>query len=189
MVCDLRGFTALTNQLPDEKVLDLLNKYFDQVVPAIEDAGGEILKFMGDGVLAYFHHEDGAVASCAAAFDAARVALARLEAASKSAGCNLRAGIALHHGKVSYGNVGSGTRLDFTIIGRDVNLASRIQGICALMGYSVLMSDRFVDLLATPHTVSIGRHKLKGVTEPVELFTSAVVERVSGASATPMMES
>jgi adenylate cyclase len=86
MVCDLRGFTALANQLPDEKVLELLNVYFDQVVPAIEGAGGEILKFMGDGVLAYFRHEDGAVASCAAAFDAARAALARVAAASKGAG-------------------------------------------------------------------------------------------------------
>jgi len=161
MLCDLRGFTALSNRLPEEKVLERLNLYFDQVVPAITDAGGEILKFMGDAVLAYFNHEHGAAASCVAAFDAARLALARLAAVS-NADSDLSAGVALHHGKVSYGNIGSGNRLDFTIIGRDVNLVSRIQGICASTGHSLVMSKRFASLLAAPHVVSIGRHELKG---------------------------
>ena len=83
-----------------KKVLERLNLYFDQVVPAITDAGGEILKFMGDAVLAYFNHEHGAAASCAVAFDAARLALARLAAVS-NAYFDLSAGVALHHGKVS----------------------------------------------------------------------------------------
>ena len=186
MFCDLRGFTALSNQLPEERVLELLNIYFDQVVPAIEASDGEILKFMGDGVFAYFHRENGAAASCVAAFAAAHAALARLKSASKQAGCDLQAGIALHHGKVSYGNIGSGSRLDFTVIGRDVNLANRIQGVCALTGQSLLMSDRFAGLLAAPRIVSIGRNKLRGIAEPVELFASTA--EPASLSMTPMTE-
>lgn len=172
MICDLRGFTDLSNRHPAERTLELLNIYFDQVVPAITDAGGEILKFMGDAVLAYFRHEGGAVASCSAAFDAAGIASARLASASKETGYDLRVGIALHYGKVSYGNIGSGVRLDFTVIGRDVNLVSRIQSICALSGRSPLMSERFAELLAARQPVSIGRYELKGFNGPVELFAS-----------------
>ncbi len=185
MICDLRGFTDLSNRHPEKRILELLNIYFDQIVPAITEAGGEILKFMGDAVLAYFRHEGGAVASCNAAFDAAGIAMARLAAASKDAGVDLRVGIALHYGKVSYGNIGSGTRLDFTVIGRDVNLVSRIQSICALSGRSPLMSERFAELLAAPHSVSIGRHQLKGFGEPVELFASSIFADRPIASASP----
>jgi adenylate cyclase len=167
MVCDLRGFTVLSNRLPEDQILKLLNLYFDQVVPAITDCGGEILKFMGDAVLAYFHHRDGAAASCVAAFEAARTALARLATTASDDGCDLHAGIALHYGRVSYGNIGSGKRLDFTVIGRDINLVSRIQGICAVTGQPLLMSGQFADLLAAPPTVSIGRHELKGFDSPL----------------------
>jgi adenylate cyclase len=185
MLCDLRGFTALSNRLPEERVLERLNLYFDQVVPAITDTGGEILKFMGDAVLAYFNHEDGAAASCVAAFEAARLALARLAAVS-NAGSDLSAGVALHHGKVSYGNIGSGNRLDFTIIGRDVNLVSRIQGICASTGHSLVMSKHFANLLAAPHIVSIGWHELKGFAEPAELFSSTIIDdRAALATSAP----
>jgi len=175
LLCDLRGFTALSNRLPEERVLEILNIYFDQVVPAITNAGGEILKFMGDAVLAYFNHKDGAAASCVAAFDAAHLALSQLAAVSNT-DFDLSAGVALHHGKVSYGNIGSGNRLDFTIIGRDVNLVSRIQGICASTGHSLVMSERFAGLLAASHIVSIGRHELKGFAEPVELFSSTIID-------------
>jgi adenylate cyclase len=185
MICDLRGFTDLSNRHPEARVLELLNIYFDQIVPAITDAGGEILKFMGDAVLAYFRHEGGAVASCTAAFDAAGIASARLAKVSKDAGADLRVGIALHYGKVSYGNIGSGIRLDFTVIGRDVNLVSRIQSICALSGRSPLMSERFVELLAAPHAVSIGRHELKGFGEPVELFATTIFGERPCGSASP----
>jgi adenylate cyclase len=185
MICDLRGFTDLSNRHPAERTLELLNIYFDQIVPAITDASGEILKFMGDAVLAYFRHEDGAVASCTAAFHAAGIASARLASASKNAGYDLRVGIALHYGKVSYGNIGSGVRLDFTVIGRDVNLVSRIQSICALSGRSPLMSERFAELLAAYHSVSIGRYKLKGFSAPVELFASTIISDRACTSASP----
>ncbi len=169
MLCDLRGFTALSNRLPGKRVLELLNRYFDQVVPAIAASGGEVLKFMGDAVLAFFHRDGGPRRSCMAAFEAAGAALARLAAVSEP-DAELHAGIALHHGEVAYGNIGSGRRLDFTLIGRDVNLTSRIETVCAATGHPLLMSGRFARLLDRPGAVSVGRHALKGFDEPIELF-------------------
>jgi adenylate cyclase len=169
LLCDLRGFTALSERLAGHRVLELLNLYFDQVVPAITAGGGEILKFMGDAVLAFFRREDGGRESCIAAYDAARMALHRL-ATVNPPDATLTAGVALHYGDVSYGNIGSGQRLDFTVIGRDVNLLSRIQTTCGTTGRPLLMSKRFASLLARPQTRSIGRHPLKGIAEAVELF-------------------
>jgi adenylate cyclase len=138
------------------------------VVPAITGGGGEVLKFMGDAVLAFFHLEEGPATSCAAAFGAASTALAGLAGASSASGA-LHAGIALHHGTVSYGNIGSGRRLDFTVVGRDVNLVSRIEGVCGTTGHPLLMSARFATLLGRPYH-SIGRHELRGFPEATELF-------------------
>lgn len=168
MLCDLRGFTDLSNRLPIERVLELLNLYFDQVLPAITDAGGEVLKFMGDAVLAFFHRDDAAQA-CHAALRAALTALDCLDRLAE-ADAKLNAGIALHYGKASYGNIGSGHRLDFTVIGPDVNLLSRIQTVCANTGLSILMSRRFVDLVGSGQAKVIGFHKLKGFPEPAELY-------------------
>jgi adenylate cyclase len=170
MFCDLRGFTALSNRVANARIIALLNRYFDQIVPAINDEGGEVLKFMGDGILAFFHHEAGPNMACAAAFRAAQAGLARL-AEVHEPDAELHAGVALHHGIVGYGNVGSGRRLDFTVIGRDVNLTSRIETICSLTGRPIVMSGRFAEHLDHPATVSIGLHSLKGFDEPVELFS------------------
>jgi adenylate cyclase len=126
LLSDLRDFTILSNQLPPTQILERLNLYFDQAVPAITERGGEVLKFMGDAVLALFNLDGGPVQSCAAAFDAARQTLSSLDSISQG-GSPLLAGMALHHGEVAYGNIGSEQRLDFTVIGRDVNLLSRIQ--------------------------------------------------------------
>jgi len=82
----------------------------------------------------------------------------------------MEAGIALHYGEVSYGNIGSGRRLDFTVIGPDVNLVSRIQTATGATGHTLLSSERFAGLLASQQMVSIGRHALKGFSDPVELF-------------------
>jgi adenylate cyclase len=169
LLCDLRDFTALSNRLPPDQILDLLNLYFDQVVPSITAEGGEILKFMGDAVLAFFHMDDGPAASCVAAFAAAREALSRISSVSR-AGTPLHAGVALHYGKVAYGNIGSEGRLDFTVIGRDVNLVSRIQGLCAVTGFPLLMSPRFAALLDRPGTRSIGKYPLKGFSDPMEVL-------------------
>jgi adenylate cyclase len=172
-LCDLRDFTVLSNQLPPGQMLDRLNLYFDQVVPAITAEGGEILKFMGDAVLAFFHRDSGPADSCGAAFAAASQALSRIDSLPH-AGTPLLAGVALHHGEVAYGNIGSEGRLDFTVIGRDVNLVSRIQTVCATTGHPLLMSPQFAATLGGQRGRSIGRHPLKGFSEPVELFTSDV---------------
>jgi adenylate cyclase len=170
MFCDLRGFTQLSNRVANGRVIELLNRYFDQIIPAINAEGGEVLKFMGDGILAFFHHAAGPDAACAAALRAAQAGLAQL-AQVEEPDAELHAGMALHHGIVGYGNVGSGRRLDFTVIGRDVNLTSRIETVCSLTGKPILMSGRFAAHLDHPATISIGLHHLKGFDEPVELFS------------------
>jgi adenylate cyclase len=178
MLCDLRGFTDLSNRLPTERVLELLNLYFDQVLPAITDGGGEVLKFMGDAVLAFFHRDDAAQA-CRAALQAALAALDRLDRLAEP-DATLRAGVALHYGKVSYGNIGSGRRLDFTVIGPDVNLVSRIQTICGNTGLPLLMSRRFADLIGSGRSMSVGFHSLKGFHEPVELHAPSDPQKAEG---------
>lgn len=171
MICDLRDFTGLSNRLPSDRVLHLLNSYFDSVLPAIRENGGEVLKFVGDAVLAFFRLDDPP-RSCQAALRAARSALVRLRDLQEP-DAELTAGIALHYGAASYGNIGSGHRLDFTVIGRDVNLTSRIQAVCGATGQALLMSERFAALLPGTGVRSVGAHPLKGFREKIELFTLA----------------
>lgn len=171
LLCDLRGFTELSNRLPGERVLDLLNAYFDRVVPAITHAGGEVIKFMGDAALAFFHRETPA-ASCSAALQGAVSALDGL-ARLTPPDAELHAGIALHYGEVSYGNIGSAQRLDFTVIGPDVNLVSRIQAVCSATGRPLLMSERFAMLLDSGTAVATGRHQLTGFVEAANLYSLA----------------
>ncbi|MDR6663901.1 MAG: adenylate/guanylate cyclase domain-containing protein [Rhizobium sp.] len=168
LLCDLRGFTELSNRLPGETVLGLLNAYFDHVIPAITREGGEVLKFMGDAVLAFFPGYD-ATRTCNAALSAARAILEALDGFNYN-GIGAKAGIALHHGEVSYGNIGSGRRLDFTLIGGDVNLVSRIQGVCSELGEALLMSQDFFNEVGPEDAVSAGSHRLKGFTDGVELY-------------------
>ena len=172
MLCDLRGFTELSNRLPGERVLELLNAYFDCVVPAITRAGGEVIKFMGDAALAFFHR-DSPAASCSAALQGALSALDGLSRFT-APDAELHTGIALHYGEVGYGNIGSGQRLDFTVIGPDVNLVSRIQAVCSATGRPLLMSERFAMLLDSGMAVAIGRHELRGFIEPAELYSLTV---------------
>jgi adenylate cyclase len=168
LLCDLRGFTELSNSLEASAVLEILNRYFEMVVPAITTNGGEVLKFMGDAVLAFFPgHCAGA--SCDAALRSALEILDDLSRASLQ-GVEMNAGIALHYGSVSYGNIGSGRRLDFTLIGPDVNMVSRIQGKCSDLKVSLLMSDLFSKAVDA-ESVSAGRHHLKGFRKAVELHT------------------
>jgi adenylate cyclase len=168
MFCDLRGFTDLSNRVSDQRILELLNTYFDQVVPAIIEHSGEILKFIGDGVLAIFQNSAAPGESCRAAFDAARAAQEHLRGIILP-DAELRAGIALHYGHVSYGNIGSRDRLDFTVIGPDVNLTSRIEGMCDALGHSLLMSERFAKLLSGLVVIDVGSHPLKGFADPIQL--------------------
>lgn len=171
LLCDLRGFTELSNRLPGSTVLGLLNAYFDKVVPAITRESGEVLKFMGDAVLAFFPGIDAAEA-CEAALTAAKGILDEVNDFQYDR-IRVKVGIALHYGEVSYGNVGSGNRLDFTLIGPDVNVVSRIQSICSEKGEALLMSHSFREKARIGDAVPIGPQRLKGFADAMELFTIA----------------
>jgi adenylate cyclase len=172
---DLRGYTELSMSLPEEDIVDLLNRYFDCVVPEIEKRDGEVLKFIGDGILAMFHERDGnAARACRQALEATTAALAAITRVNSygSLPAPLTAGIALHYGEAAYGNVGSGERLDFTVIGRDINIANRITRLNGKLAQPILMSGAFADLIATG-TSFLGLHKFKGVTGEHPLFAPA----------------
>ena len=165
MVTDLRDFTTLSDELPEARVLDLLNLYFDCVVPAVRTEGGDVLKFIGDGVLAVFRADGDPGSACGAAFRAARAALEALASARQvdplSGDLPLHMGVALHFGEVAYGNVGSGSRLDFTTIGRDVNLVARLERLCAPLERELLTSEEFAAELDEP-LFEIGHFDFKG---------------------------
>lgn len=170
---DLRGFTALSEKKGRDELLDLLNQYFDCMAEPITERGGEILKFVGDAVLAIFPLSDQE--ACAKALDAAIQAQTSLDSLNSERSSHgappLAAGIALHVGEVMYGNIGSATRLDFTVIGPAVNLASRIEGLCRDLERSILLSSAFADRLAGGVRLdSLGRHRLKGIGGDVEVF-------------------
>ena len=128
---DLRGFTSLSESEPRDELLELLNHYFGPICDAVEAAGGEVLKFIGDAVLAIFPVEPDAAAACRSALAAARSAAAEIEKENRrraaDGGPQIRYGLALHVGDVMYGNIGGAARLDFTVIGPAVNLTSRIE--------------------------------------------------------------
>jgi adenylate cyclase len=152
---DLRGFTALSDRLPPESVVEILNRYFDCQVPTILAHGGEVLKFMGDGLLAVFPvADDGADRAdvCGRVLAAAREASAAVDALrwSDASGHEerFRFGVALHVGQVLYGNIGGGNRLDFTCIGPAVNLAARLEKIAGRLHRTVVASAGFADVCA-----------------------------------------
>lgn len=174
MVTDLRGFTRLADTIDGAALVGALNAYHDAVGEAVEGVGGQILKFLGDGVLATFALDDGGeAAACGHALDAAVAALGavgRVNAARAAAGDpTLDLDVALHVGRVMYGNVGSPRRLDFTVIGPAVNEVSRIEPLCKVLGRRLLMSGRFATACGRP-VHSLGFHVLRGVAEPQELF-------------------
>jgi adenylate cyclase len=142
---DMRGFTALSERLPPQELVDLLNRYFDCQVPAILEQGGEVLKFIGDGLLAIFPLADGGDDEvCARALACARKARTDIGALEAPAGAErLGFGLALHVGQVLYGNIGGSNRLDFTCIGPAVNLAARIEKVAARLGHTIVGSEAF----------------------------------------------
>jgi len=149
---DLRGFTALSDRLPAETVVDILNQYFDCQVSSIRTHGGEVLKFMGDGLLAVFPvaEQDGDIQQvCARVLQAARESRASVEAMHYPIGEVLerfRFAVALHVGPVLYGNIGGGNRLDFTCIGPAVNLAARLEKIAGRLNRTIVASARFAGI-------------------------------------------
>jgi adenylate cyclase len=163
---DMRGFTHLADILPPKTLVEALNRYFDCQVPAILKHGGEVLKYMGDGLLAIFEiSEDGSNQQtvCDAALAAAREARSAVNAASAATegSLDLKFGLALHLGEVLYGNIGSGNRLDFTCIGPAVNLAARIEKLTGELGRTVLASDAFAGHFQDKF-VPVGKFALRG---------------------------
>jgi adenylate cyclase len=174
--CDLRGFTALSDALPRDLLLDLLNEYFEIMVGAVAEEGGEVLKFIGDGMLAIFELREGdnIAHRCAAALRAARSAQQAVAARNPdrlAAGlAEIRFGLALHLGEVTYGNIGAPSRLDFTVIGAAVNHATRIERLAARLDRRIVTSASFAAAADTP-LLSLGTYSLTGVIEPQDVFS------------------
>ncbi len=173
---DLRGFTQLSNEMDDTALVALLNHYFDCFVPPVVANGGEVLKFIGDAVLAIFPQPEGEAPvkeprlRALAAAEEGLANLARLNLETRPADRPLKAGVALHLGRVAYGNVGSVERQDFTVIGRDVNLVSRLAALCARTEQSLLMSTRFAQGLKRSLR-PMGPFRLKGFAERQRVYT------------------
>ncbi|MEP4378002.1 MAG: adenylate/guanylate cyclase domain-containing protein [Alphaproteobacteria bacterium] len=175
-ISDLRNFTRMSDEFAPPVMLGILNDHFERVVGAIDDHGGEVLKFMGDSVLAIFpvSADQGPGPAVDAALAAAREATDRIaagNAARREKGLpEIGFGIALHHGNVVYGNIGAPDRLDFTVVGPAVNQTARIEAMCRKLGRPVLASQRIADA-SGENLVSLGFHALRGVREPQEIFT------------------
>ncbi|MGO4707094.1 adenylate/guanylate cyclase domain-containing protein [Microvirga sp. 2MCAF38] len=172
LFADLRGFTALAD-ISDARIVTRLDQHLEAMAEPVAEEGGEVLKFLGDGLLAAFPVTDGNPKddACAGAFRAAQKALARNEAVNRANpdATPLNLDIALHYGDVFYGNVGSPKRLDFTVVGPAVNEVSRMETLCETLGCSLVMSEPVAE--ACPIEVRpLGRHALRGVKEERTLF-------------------
>jgi adenylate cyclase len=173
MICDLRDFTRISDSWPRDDVIDLLNDYFDAMSEPIARHGGEILKFMGDGLLAIFPlSQPSACADLLHAVSEARLAMAAMNEKNRETGAApLNFGIGVHVGDVMYGNIGSRTRLDFTVIGPAVNMASRLEALTKQVGKPVLLSRAFADFVERDFDLErVGEYPVRGFSEPIELF-------------------
>lgn len=175
MYTDMRGFTQLSENSSREQILDTLNQYFDALTPSVRDEGGEILKFIGDGMLAIFpmHDDLDRDRACHSALRAAKAGSAAIDALNETRRAEgrkpLDVGITLHSGSVSYGNIGAADRLDFTVIGPAVNLVSRMQGLCEPLGRRILTSKRFASSCHS-ELVPVGSHRFKGIAQEQEIY-------------------
>jgi adenylate cyclase len=174
--CDLRSFTSLSESLARDEMLALLNAYFSAAVESVTEAGGEVLKFMGDAILAIFRCEQSDGDAATRALAASQALTGRLAAMnSERAGANypeIRCGIALHLGPVTYGNVGSPERLDFTVIGPTVNLVSRLAQLCKPLGEQIVLSAEAAKAAAS-RMRPLGLHSFRGIAGDREAFAPA----------------
>ena len=173
MVCDLRDFSGISELWPRDDVIDLLNGYFDAVCEPVERRGGEILKFVGDGLLAIFPLDrPTACEDLILAVGEARESMRLLNAEHARQGrAVLRYGVGIHVGEVMYGNIGSRSRLDFTVIGPAVNAAARLENLTKTVKRPVLLSKAFADMANDPSAFeSLGSFPLRGFGEAMEVF-------------------
>ena len=174
---DLRSFTHITETADPEQIIPFLNDYSEAIISSICEAGGDVLKLIGDGTLAIFKEEDPSLA-CRCALKAEQLMRSRIGALNRvRTAANLPvadAYLGLHIGEVFYGNIGSQDRLDFTVVGPAVNEVSRIAALCRSVERDVLVSSAFFAAASTAEQeclVSVGRYALRGVNRPQELFT------------------
>lgn len=180
LTCDMRGFTRMSDLLPASEMIDILDRYLDIVTLAVHRAGGEVLKFLGDGLLASFPADEGTGEAATprqaagAALRAAREALAELaefdDLPAQLGAARLRTGFALNFGDVVYGNIGSRARLDFTVIGPVVNEVARLEALCKTLDRPLLTTRAFAEALGGGLR-SLGVHVLRGKRQPTEVFS------------------
>ena len=173
---DLRNFTGLSEALPAERVLAMLNEYFDAIDAALGPRGGEILRFLGDGVLAIFPVSDAMFLpqACGRALDAAVEALASMRRVNAGRAARsepeIRFGIGLHMGSFTFGNIGTPTRLDFTAIGPAVNRCARLESLSKTLDVPIVASAEF-NANCPRRLHSLGSHELRGIAGTHEVFT------------------
>jgi adenylate cyclase len=173
LICDLRNFTAMTDNAQHGEIVTLLNRWFEAIGVAIGAHRGDILKFMGDGLLAVFPLEESRTATCDRALDAALATLAETDTVNKLLAQDGRAplafGIGLHWGEVEFGNIGTRDRLDFTVIGPAVNLASRLQDLTKVVGTPILASAAFA-AASSRKLRALGGQRVRGLETEVQVF-------------------
>ena len=189
---DIRGFTPISDAAPGPVIVDLLNDVFEILTASLRPRGGQVLKFIGDGMLATFSFEESnRAATCRRALDAAIEAMANIDALNRA---RATAGVpaasvdlALHLGEVLYGNVGATDRLDFTVIGPAINEVARIEALCEPLGRTILVSAEFVAAIMDGENrlESLGRHVLRGVREPKEIFALDLSATTLSPSSSP----
>ncbi len=168
--CDVRGFTAMSEQLGAEGVVQVMNDVFQLIEEEVSERGGEILKFIGDALLVIFpigEAEDENLST--RMVDSALSAVRRVEAHGRTLDLPLSVGFGCHIGQVLYGNIGTQSRLDFTVMGPAVNLTSRLESMCKSLGAQLTVSSVVADNYGRSLT-SFGAHSVKGIAEPVEIF-------------------
>jgi adenylate cyclase len=172
MICDLRAFTTISEMWPRDDVISMLNEYFEVVAAPLEEKGGEILKFIGDGLLAVFPlNHPTACDDALAAVLSVRRGMAALNELRINANLEpLGYGLGVNVGDVMYGNIGTPTRLDFTVIGPAVNTAARLEGLTKSLGRTALFSAAFAGNVDAQALRSLGRFPLKGLGQPLEVF-------------------
>ena len=168
--CDLRDSTPLAESMSRRAYLALLNDYFECLLGPVLDQHGQVLRFIGDAALAIFPVGERPAEACSKALAAARAALARLAKLNENRERPLRCGIGLHLGELTYGNIGTPTRIEFTVVGAAANEAARIEGLCKVLEVDLLVSERVARQLPEAWR-SLGSHTLRGVGDKMELFT------------------
>lgn len=170
-LCDLRGFTALADRLPVTQVVPVLDAYFEAMAKPVSSEGGEILKFIGDSILAVFPTNGDPASACRRAVASASSSIDAFSATAPAREHGLRVGVAVNLGEVMYGNIGASDRLDFTVIGAAVNESARMESMCKALGTPLILSDAVAKHLDADELVPLGQHLLRGVTSERPLFT------------------